>query len=98
MAQAQRYIADGYNIVVDLDLEKFFDRVNHDSLMARVAARVSDGLPLAYEVLPGNTSDKTTLKGFLERIEAQYGKAERDLSAMRQEWPSFQGYASETRP
>ena len=42
MAQAQRYIADGYNVVVDLDLEKFFDRVNHDSLMARVAARVSD--------------------------------------------------------
>ena len=41
-AQAQRYIADGYNVVVDLDLEKFFDRVNHDSLMARVAARVSD--------------------------------------------------------
>jgi transposase len=36
-----------------------------------------DGLPLAYEVLPGNTSDKTTLKDFLERIEAQYGKAER---------------------
>ncbi len=42
VAQAQRYIADGYNVVVDLDLEKFFDRVNHDSLMARVAARVSD--------------------------------------------------------
>ena len=42
MAQAQRYIADGYNVVVELDLEKFFDRVNHDSLMARVAARVSD--------------------------------------------------------
>jgi transposase len=36
-----------------------------------------DGLPLAYEVLPGNTSDKTTLKDFLERIEAQYGAAER---------------------
>ena len=42
VAQAQRFIADGYNVVVDLDLEKFFDRVNHDSLMARVAARVSD--------------------------------------------------------
>ena len=42
VAQAQRYIAEGYNVVVDLDLEKFFDRVNHDSLMARVAARVSD--------------------------------------------------------
>jgi len=35
VAQAQRYIAAGYNFVVDLDLEKFFDRVNHDSLMAR---------------------------------------------------------------
>src|SRR5271168_3825874 len=42
VAQAQRYIADGYNVVVDLDLEKFFDRVNHDNLMARVARRVSD--------------------------------------------------------
>ena len=36
-----------------------------------------DGLPLAYEVLPGNTADKTTLKDFLVRIEAQYGRAER---------------------
>src|ERR1700688_2012655 len=42
VAQAQRYVAEGYNIVVDLDLEKFFDRVNHDCLMARVAARISD--------------------------------------------------------
>ena len=42
MAQAQRYVAEGYSYVVDIDLEKFFDRVNHDSLMARVAARVSD--------------------------------------------------------
>src|SRR3954449_13342009 len=36
-----------------------------------------EGLPLAYEVLPGNTADKTTLRGFLERIERQYGKARR---------------------
>jgi transposase len=36
-----------------------------------------EGLPLAYEVLPGNTSDKTTLPGFPERIERQYGKARR---------------------
>ena len=42
VAQAQRYVAEGYNVVVDFDLEKFFDRVNHDCLMARVAARVSD--------------------------------------------------------
>jgi RNA-directed DNA polymerase len=42
VVQAQRYVAEGYNVVVDIDLEKFFDRVNHDSLMARVAARVAD--------------------------------------------------------
>src|SRR6201985_3040174 len=36
-----------------------------------------EGLPLTYEVLPGNTADKTTLRGFLERIERQYGKARR---------------------
>jgi len=42
VAQAQRYIADGYGWVVDLDLEKFFDRVNHDKLMGQVAKRVED--------------------------------------------------------
>jgi hypothetical protein len=36
-----------------------------------------EGFPLGYEVLTGNTSDKTTLKGMLEKIETQYGKAER---------------------
>jgi RNA-directed DNA polymerase len=40
--QAQQCIADGYRWVVDLDLEKFFDRVNHDKLMAKLAGRVSD--------------------------------------------------------
>jgi RNA-directed DNA polymerase len=42
IAQAQEYIKAGYRIVVDIDLEKFFDRVNHDVLMSRVARRVSD--------------------------------------------------------
>src|ERR1035437_6735585 len=42
VAQAQRYISAGYGWVVDLDLEKFFDRVNHDRLMARIAKRVDD--------------------------------------------------------
>jgi RNA-directed DNA polymerase len=42
VAQAQQYIAEGYRWVVDLDLEKFFDRVNHDKLMAKIAERVSD--------------------------------------------------------
>ncbi len=36
-----------------------------------------DGLPLAYEVMPGNTSDKTTLHDFIKRIETQYGRAKR---------------------
>jgi RNA-directed DNA polymerase len=42
VSQAQQYIADGYGWVVDLDLEKFFDRVNHDQLMAKLARRISD--------------------------------------------------------
>lgn len=36
-----------------------------------------EGFPLAYEIMPGNTSDKTTLKAFLQKIETQYGKANR---------------------
>ena len=36
-----------------------------------------EGFPLAYEVMPGNTADKTTLRGFLKKIEELYGKAER---------------------
>ena len=42
VAQAQRYVAEGYSVVVDLDLEKFFDWANHDSLTARYAGRVID--------------------------------------------------------
>ena len=40
--QARRYVGEGRRWVVDIDLEKFFDRVNHDILMARVARRVRD--------------------------------------------------------
>jgi len=58
-----------------------------------------EGFPLGYEVMPGNTSDKTTLAAFLNQIEAQYGKAQRtwimdrgiptkkDLEAMRASQP-----------
>jgi len=42
VAKAQQYQAEGYRWVVDLDLEKFFDRVNHDRLLAKIAERVSD--------------------------------------------------------
>jgi len=40
--QVQKYIRQGYKIAVDLDLAKFFDRVNHDVLMHRVSSRVQD--------------------------------------------------------
>jgi len=42
VAQAQKHIGAGHSGVVDLDLEKFFDRVNHDKLMGQVAKRVED--------------------------------------------------------
>ena len=40
---AQRYVAEGRRVVVDMDLEKFFDRVNHDLLMAKLAKKIGDG-------------------------------------------------------
>jgi len=42
IAQSQRYVDEGYRWVVDIDLEKFFDRVNHDKLMGRLAQRITD--------------------------------------------------------
>ena len=49
VAEAQGYVAEGYVWVVDIDLEKFFDRVNHDRLMARVAYVIHD--PRVLKVL-----------------------------------------------
>ena len=40
---AQQYVAEGRRIVVDMDLEKFFDRVNHDLLMQKLSAKIDDG-------------------------------------------------------
>jgi RNA-directed DNA polymerase len=42
LAKAKEYVAEGRTIVVDMDLEKFFDRVNHDILMGRLARRIGD--------------------------------------------------------
>ena len=42
LKQAKRYVEEGYSYVVDMDLEKFFDRVNHDILMSRLAKKIGD--------------------------------------------------------
>src|SRR5207244_13120248 len=42
VCEAQRYIQEGKRVVVDVDLEKFFDRVNHDVLMGKLAERIAD--------------------------------------------------------
>jgi len=43
LRKAQMHVADGHRWVVDMDLEKFFDKVNHDILMSRIARKVEDG-------------------------------------------------------
>lgn len=42
ISQAQKYVTEGYDIVVDIDLENFFDRVNHDKLMSKLAKQIKD--------------------------------------------------------
>ena len=65
VAQAQAYIRQGYTWVVDLDLEKFFDRVNHDVLMHRVRERVTDrrAVTLIHRFLKAGVF---TLEGMVE--------------------------------
>ena len=56
-----------------------YSRDKRDDCVQVVIALVvtPEGFPLAYEVLPGNTADNTTLRSFLRKIESQYGKAQR---------------------
>ncbi len=53
IAEAKRYVEQGYGIVVDLDLSRFFDRVNHQRLLNRLGQRVADGriLKLVHRML-----------------------------------------------
>ena len=58
LAQAREYVAEGRAIVVDMDLEKFFDRVNHDILMARLSRRVGGQTTAPDRAsLPGSGAD-----------------------------------------
>lgn len=50
---AQRYVQEGYCIVVDVDLSRFFDRVNHDILIERLSRRVNDAGVIRRTRMPG---------------------------------------------
>lgn len=60
--QAQHHVQEGYRVVVDVDLEKFFDRVNHDVLMDRFAKRIADkaGLRRRYDRLHLKVNESKT--------------------------------------
>jgi len=66
--QAQKYVAEGKRWVVDIDLEKFFDRVNHDMLMARVARKIKDKriLRLIRRYLQAGIMNEGLIKASLE--------------------------------
>ena len=71
---------EGDPVFGELDKRQFgYSRDKRPDCVQVVIALIitPEGFPLAYEVLPGNTSDKTTLRAFLRKIEEQYGKAER---------------------
>jgi len=64
----------------EADLRRFgYSRDQRSDCVQVVIALVvtPEGFPLAYEVMPGNTADKTTLRGFLQKIETRHGKAQR---------------------
>src|SRR6516165_1930146 len=74
------YLFRGRSAVSGGDKRRFGYSRDHrpDCVQIIIALVVTpEGLPLVYEVLPGNTADKTTLREFVERIERQYGKARR---------------------
>ena len=75
---AGEYLFEG-EMAADPKAKRGYSRDGRPDCLQVVIALVitPEGFPLAYEVMDGNTSDKTTLRGFLEKIEHTYGKAKR---------------------
>jgi hypothetical protein len=82
--QAQQYIAEGRRWVVDLDLEKFFDQVNHDRLIVAVAKRVADRrmLQLIGAFLKA---------GVLEELDRELEGARSPFCTLRRRWQHLRG-------
>jgi hypothetical protein len=71
LLQAQRYVQDGYRVVVDVDLEKFFDRVNHDILMERLSRKIDDKAVLRlirHYLMVGIMDARKAKENFKQRI------------------------------
>lgn len=68
--RAQSYLKEGYTWVVDMDLEKFFDRVNHDKVMSEVSKRVQDGrvLTLIHRFLKAGAMEHEALHETVEGV------------------------------
>ena len=88
VAKAQSYIQEGCTWVVDLDLEKFFDRVNHDILMGRVVRRISDKrlLKLIRGYLEAGVMEHGVV-GSREEGTPQGGPLSPLLSNLQRPWP-----------
>jgi hypothetical protein len=68
--EAQRYVQAGYRVVVDVDLEKFFDRVNHDILMDRLAKRIAAaGQSVAGRGGSGACAARTSVRALCRRLQ-----------------------------
>ncbi|EMS81451.1 RNA-directed DNA polymerase [Desulfotignum phosphitoxidans DSM 13687] len=73
--QSKRYLLDGYTYVVDMDLSKFFDRVNHDRLMSRLASRIKDKRVL--KLIRGYLNAGTLINGVVTYAQKERPRAAR---------------------